>query len=389
MRSEGATPARKRRLPTRDGWIVGLATALAIACWNGSTWFMGALVGKAGLAPTTVGLILAIELAATGITMAAMTPIIGRLPLRRWIVIGGLVVIACQLLSAAPLDLPWLFAVRTLSGIASGAVYALASAAGAAADDPDKTFADAATIQLFISLVIGPVLGTSLDHFGQAGVFAGTAAYGGVCLAALLAMRLPAAPVARIVAAHGETPAATAPAVRLGMLAIVALFGLSTNGLFLFLERLAEQAGLTGTQFGLWLSVSAPTSTVGPIIAGLVGTRFGRAAPTALTLALTGLTAGMIFSLGSPAGFGLGYTLYASIYWCCYPYLFGLSAALDRSGRLAAAVGSMLILSGAAGNYLAAAVAERFGPQAFGWVCVGTGFLAALIAVPLAARARD
>jgi hypothetical protein len=79
--------------------------------------------------------------------------------------------------------------------------------------------------------------------------------------------------------------------------------------------------------------------------------------------------------------------LSAVLYYFSLPYLFGLAAALDQSGRWAAAAGSAYLLGFAAGPVFTGAVIAASGYASLATVCVTMTIVAWALAVSIVARA--
>ena len=60
-----------------------------------------------------------------------------------------------------------------MSGAAFGLVYSLASAIGAGAEVPQRTYGAAGTIALLLGVLINPMLGYGMQTYSVAGVFSG------------------------------------------------------------------------------------------------------------------------------------------------------------------------------------------------------------------------
>lgn len=370
----------------RMTWIVALGTALGIAGWNGSNFFLGAFIDSSGISSERAGLIEAIALLVMGLTMLAISAFLPRIPFNLAIRASGLLILLAQIASAGVHDFWSLVVIRSLSGIGFGVVFALASAAGSGTPDPDRTYSRAATLQILISIVLSPSLGWGMDHFGQAGVFVAMSVYCGAVWLAMVALPLPARSIASRPQAGVGDGHVPNPALVVGVLAATALFGFATNGLWVFVERIGRDTGMSGSYIGLTLSSAAPLGMLGAASAGLIGTRFGRAVPVGLSLFLTGLVTWMLFNVGTPFAFVACYWLWVAVYWGAYPHVFGLAAAIDAKGRVASMTGSILILSGALGTYGAAYVDHHFGLESFALVAFGLCTLAAVIAALVALR---
>ena len=76
-------------------------------------------------------------------------------------------------------------------------------------------------------------------------------------------------------------------------------------------------------------------------------------------------------------------------YFFAIPYLFGLAAALDKQGRLAAAAGSVYLLGFGVGPACAGNVIEAFGYRGLGWIAGAVVLIAAMVLVGVARGIRQ
>ncbi|MGA0603223.1 MFS transporter [Caulobacter sp. KR2-114] len=126
----------------------------------------------------------------------------------------------------------------------------------------------------------------------------------------------------------------TAPG--LALLAGVVGFGIAGNAIFIFVERIGEGLGITYPQMVsmmLWVTV---WTAVGPVVARMVGTRFGRMPVLAFAFLGLAVSDPMMGAPTSPAVLFWGLNLGGFCLLLAAPFYQGLMAAMDPSGRLIA-----------------------------------------------------
>jgi MFS family permease len=387
--------AFRRAMPDRIGWIVGLGTCLGMASQSAGFWMVGALVRTGGLDIQQATLMSTAEMVTIGILMLLISPSIHRWPHKKTMVFAILLAIAMQVLSAMVSGFVPLLAIRVASGIGFGLIYAIASAVGAAADDPKKAYAAAGVITLAVGTLFNPVVGFATEHSGHVGVFTAVSA---LCIALaipLLALKFDEPRHAAIPTSGRVQGAPIRWVLAAGVIVIMGLFAIATNGVYIVIERVADTVGLSGTALGNGLTVVSLVGALGiPIAARLsksaggflkerLGIEVGQAVPLTLSLLGIGACSAALVVSGSAASFYGLFTLWIIIYWLAYTYIFALSVIADPLGRMASAAGSILILLGGAGSAVAGAVTKHFGMPTFSAFVLASCVLAAILGVVL------
>jgi len=296
-----------------------------------------------------------------------------------------LLAIAAQIASIYVTELGALALVRAVSGAAFGLVYSLASAIGAGAEAPQRTYGAAGTIALLLGVLINPMLGYGMQTYGAAGVFGGI-----VILAVVLAVPLflisfksfqtsPTA-VGAVVAEQVK------PKDRLDLLSVagvvltMALMSAAVSGLYVFLERIARSVGLEGTALGAGMSVVSLIGASGGVIAIYVSRRVGNVLPLVIGLPLVGVIILSITAAKAQPQFWGAFSALTLMFWFLYPFIFGLAARVDPKGRVASATGSGKILLASGGTALAGFLGANYGIQSYGYAAIGICLLSAAIA---------
>ncbi len=357
-------------------WSVGLGTTLGMAAQSASSFLFYALKTAAGLTVEQATQALTAEGVAMGLVMLIVSPSIHRLPLRPLLALAILAALGAQVASAQVDGYGPILAVRALSGIGFGLIYAVASASGAASPTPERVYAAAGTIQLVCGAALNPLMGWG-QSLGRAGAFGAVALFGAVLAAGLL-FAPPPARLASIVRAAGTRPQlAAVVAVLLAMV----LFAGGANGVYIYYVPVADGVGLSGEALGYGLSGVSLVGALGGVAANRLGLSRGRIAPLGGGLLMMGAVSWWVLIVRSPAEFWVAFTLWIMIYIFVNAYLFGLAVAADPSGRLAAATGAALILANAGGTWGVGWVAARTGEASWGAVALALCAAAAVLTV--------
>lgn len=238
---------------------------------------------------------------------------------------------------------------RALSGLGGGIITGMAFQMLAKQKDPDRGFAVLICLQFLIggvSLYFVPML---QEQFGIAAfylILIFFAIVSGLC--GLL--------VFGRVESQGSDIAASGKIPRLKIIAVlsgIACFELAAAGVWAFAERIGDFWGLANTEISTALAIATLAGIVGSLLVIFLGTKFGRGISLIFGCGL--VTASLI-----PLTFGIGsYAIYLAsllvfnLAWAyTIPYLQGLQAALDDTGRLAVFGMGVVLLSIALGPYL-------------------------------------
>lgn len=367
------------RLPDRTTWIVGLGTTAALAGQGASPWIVSSLAGSAGLDVEQASLMVTAEMLAMGLMMMALAPIVHRLPGKAVALCAVAIILAAQILSLFASGVVLLGGARALSGFAFGALFAVASAKGAAADNPEKTYALAGVMSLLIGTAINPILGFASADYGHIGVFSGLAFYCLMVAFPLLFMRF--GQIGRAIPVIDGSAAPISPMAASGVMAIMALLAIATNGVFVFVATIAGTVGLKGAALGSAMSVVSLVSSSGALLASRMGTRYGTLPPLGGGLLVMGCSLFWLTTVTTQTTFWISFTLVVITYWFLWPYILGLAVSVDPQGRVVAATGSAKIFAGAVGSGAAGYTAAHYGLASYGAIAFGSCFGAALLSI--------
>lgn len=339
------------------------------------------------------GLLMSAEFGFTMLASLLVAPFMGRAPRRTLALGGALLAIAANLASAHLDNLYALTAMRCVAGIGAGLALACGNAAVSSARHPDRVAGHMNVLSVLLMIVVMLGYAKVMALYGLAGLYYAMAATMAVMLLAIPAMqqRAPAAePVLTVTGSKGQgNVLLSLPAICM-MLAMFVFQARDTMG-WAFVERIGTLVGYSGDELGVLLSVQSVVGLIGPLLAAMIGKRFGMSTPVILAVLLTGATS-LSYVLGehSKTLYTAGVMTICITYFYALSYLTGLAAELDREGRVVAAAGSFLSLGLAVGPAISGGLISLGGFTLAAWgIGVTVVLTLALVSVPLARIRRE
>jgi predicted MFS family arabinose efflux permease len=276
-----------------------------------------------------------------------------RLSIVKVAVAGGLVAMLAQLLSIWLQDFYPLAASRLIVGIGLGACFAATNAAVAHARNPDRVYGIAVASTLVVMAVIFfPVLGKAIASNSQRGAFFVMAIIVLIATVSFRWLRISEGELK-------EKPVSTAisvPAVAV-LFAVMSFFTLGTSAIWAFTERIGVDVGLQTSDIAVYLGLSSLSGCASALLAAWIGPRFGRGLPAMCMLLVSALSCIAIINISNDVTFIIALVLYWVGYMFLYPFLMSIAAAMDPSGRVAAAAGGVMALVFAFGPALGGLIA--------------------------------
>ncbi|UNM94954.1 MFS transporter [Ignatzschineria rhizosphaerae] len=368
---------------------VGLLTLLMLP------FLMGAMMDGLGLSEGTTGLILSVEFTLAMVSSLLISPYINRVPRRTVAVVGTLMAIAANILSAYITDVALLISVRAFAGFGAGLALAAGNSVIASAEDPDKTAGQVNVLFVVLMIVVMLGFGFIADNFGLTGTYYGVAATYAVML--IMVIRLP-----QYVETNGESStesgASKKTAVRLiglvpiGMMITMFLFSMRDTMGWAFVEQIGVSLGYTTSEMGMILALQAFIALIGPLIVAKVGNKFGITIPVLIGIIGHGsITLGYLMASDSKFFYTAIVLMNATAYFYALAYLTGLAASLDKEGRVVAATGSFIALGIAVGPAFAGQLIDLGGYGLAAWSIIVVVALTVIAVIPplKAARAKE
>lgn len=357
-------------------------------------FLISAIIHDLALDEAQAGLLMSAEFGFTMLASLLVAPFMGRAPRRTLALVGTVIAIAANIASANMGDIYALAAVRCLAGLGAGLALACGNAAVSSARHPDRIAGHMNVLSVLLMIVVMLGYAKVMALYGLPGLYYAMAATMAVMLLAIpmLAQRAPVAEAVPLVAARtggSGNVLLSLPAICM-MLAMFVFQARDTMG-WAFVERIGTMVGYTGDELGVLLSVQSVVGLIGPLIAAMIGKRFGMSTPVILAILLTGGTS-LSYVLGehSKTLYTAGVMTICVTYFYALSYLTGLAAELDREGRVVAAASSFLSLGLAVGPAISGGLISLGGFSLAAWgIGVTVVLTLLLVIVPLASVRRE
>lgn len=291
----------------------------------------------------------------------------------RLAVLGCLIAVMAQFLSAAVDSLHLLAGLRVIAGAGLGLAYAAAAMAAAATANPDRVLGYGVTAGLLAIVILLPCLAMVVTAAGYKGAY--------IALGVLVIVLIPMMRWLGQGQAHTAEPG-KAPALPLrslaGLLLCISFFNIGSGAIWGFSERVGQQAGFSVEEAGFIIATGAVSGLAGALFAGWLGDRWGRRRPVILALVLAGLGYLILGGATNSASYITGINLYWVTYMFLLPLMIGAGAALDAAGRAATLAAGAISLTFAIGPACGGFIATWFSYAAIGWFSCALCLLAAL-----------
>ncbi|MGO1075775.1 MFS transporter [Inquilinus sp. CA228] len=332
-----------------------------------SPLMIGGFMAGLSLSERDAGFVASVEFLTLAVTAIAIAPVLPRLSYRR----VGLAAVALALLaqgaSIFSASLASLALLRGLAGVGEGALWAVSlSIIASRSRNPDKIYGYFQVVWALGSIPLFAVGGELTAAYAHQGILALIA---GVTLA--LAPLLLLTPDARARSDDAATDTARAsPLLGVMTLAAIVLYVTASAAIYAFSAPLGERAGLDTGAVGYALTVTSLVGLAGAAAATALNVRWGRTIPISGFCVVFALVTLALCLSHDQTTYIVALVASGIIYYFSMPYLFGLAAALDCSGRWAAAAGSAYLLGFAAGPLAAGAVIGALGYASLAAACV-------------------
>jgi MFS family permease len=324
-----------------------------------SPFVVGGLMSGLALSERDAGFVASVELFILAVTAIAAAPVLPRFSYRRVALFAVILALLAQGASIFSASLASVALLRGLAGIGEGALYAVSLCIVAShTKNPDKVYGYFQVVWALGSVPLFAAGGELTAALAQRGIFALIA---GVTIA--LAPLLLLVPDNRSEQGHvqGCDAARASPLLGIMTFASTMLYLAVSAAIYTFSTPLGERAGLDTSAVGYALTVASLLGLAGAGLATTINVRWGRTIPiTGFFFVFTIVVLALCLSR-NPTVYVVALVTSAAVFYFSIPFLFGLAAALDRTGRWAAATGSAYLLGFAAGPLIAGALIQSTG----------------------------
>lgn len=362
---KGAKADKKVILAVMLGSCVAYSGVMSMPLW------IGAVTDGLGLNPSIPGYMGSVQLIVAAASSFWVSRNLDLWSARKFALIGMLLLILANMLSAFSSGILLLFIARGLSGMAEGMLLANLNAFISRMDRPDRLFALSLTTVGIFGIFVFALVPGFIGDYGPVGIFGFVALAGVIALAGLggFSRDKPAVQLANDIA--GEAGASDRKVNSLLPLVALAVVFVGCQGGWAYMERMGVSKGFSIGTIGAFLIVGQVISLFGPLSANLVSKNLGRKLAILLGVTISGLAV-MLASQDVPADL---YRFSASSFQ--FGTLFIVTSYLsylahrDPSGAAAAAAPAFMNLGSALGPATMGAVLGWGGFALVGWVVIG------------------
>lgn len=349
---------------------IGLLSLLSLP------FLIGTAMARFSLNEAQAGLLGTVEFASVMVVSLIVAPMMGKMDRRKLAYTGLLVVLCANVLSIFILSYQLLLVLRIVAGLGAGMVMACGNATVSNAKDPERFAGHMSVLVVFLMIFIMFVFSRVSEAWGLAGIYSAMSIT--ILFMGLFLRNIPRNALQK--AEADDTPDVVKhSALKItGLLMLGAFFAFSLRDTmaWAFVERIGTEAGFSGEQVGNLLSIQAISGLIGPIIATIIGSKFGLKWPIVIGIFVSGCATYLVSaSTDSKLLYIVGVMLMPGSYFYTLAYLTSLAAELDKQGRIVAASGSALM----AGIALGPAVGGKLIVSGGGYEMVGIAIIACAV----------
>lgn len=335
-------------------------------------FLIGATMTSLGLNGSQAGILGSAELVFVTVGSLVVAPWIGGLPRRTLAMAGAAIAILANVMSMTGVSYEMLLVFRAIAGLGCGFALAAGNATVASSANPEKMAAHMSiffVILMVAMMMIFARVGAVWGYQGSYGALAAT-----IAVVSLLLLGLPQHPGSAVQAQSVANEQSKTIFSTAGILMLLAMFTFQMRDTmsWAFVERIGAGVGFSSEEVGNLLSLQAVLGLLGPVIATVMGSRFGLKIPVVIGVIGSGLVTVMVLqSTHSAALYTATVSLISISYFYSLAYLTSLAAELDKDGRIVAASGGLLIAGSAVAPVISGVILDKGGYTLMGWVATG------------------
>jgi predicted MFS family arabinose efflux permease len=367
-----------------SAYAIGLLAMLVLP------FMIGATMNGLKLDESRAGLLGTVEFLAVMVGSLAIAPFMGKIPRRAVALFGACLAIIGNIASMFQGTFDSLLVLRPIVGLGCGLALAVGNATVATSENPEKLAGQMSVLFVALMVIAMESFAYVSEHWGYAGVYGALAISMFAVVGFLFKLPQHANEEPHSSEDHPHAHLGLFSKASIFMLVAMFAFALRDTMMWAFAERIGQAAGYKAADIGSLLSIQALIGIVGPLVASVVGSRFGLKVPVLLGIMSTGIvTFTILQSSNARIPYTIGVLGISVTYFYALSYLTALAAELDTQGRVVAASGGFLVAGVAAGPAVSGYLIVHGGYALSSWVNVGIVLVTLiLVSVPLASLKR-
>lgn len=340
---------------------------------------MGLFIDEIGLSTAQGGLVLSSEIVIAGVVALLVTQLLSKISCLRLAIVGVTIIAIGQLGTIFSMGMSSIMLSRAFVGIGAGVIYAAANAAASQSSQPERLLGIAMGVSLIGFALTMPIIGYAIDWKGITGASIATIIL--IVLVLPVLRLLPNQPI------HMTSDVVKGKDIgwllKIGLLLSVVCFSIAAGATWSFSERIGNDLGFTGGTIGLLLGVGTVCGIAGTALAAWVGSGFRKSVVISIGLAAIAISCVLVMTAKLAVIYIIGIILYWVSYMFLYPIMIAIGAGLDPSGRTAATVGGVIVLSMGTAPFVGGLIIANSSFVTLGWAAFSTCLIAIFLILPI------
>ena len=350
----------------------------------GMPFFVGGIISELGFSQSQDNLISSAEIA--GMSLSSLMGIfwISRFRWQRIAYFGLGVIIIGNLISSMIIDFQTLVIIRFLTGLlCHGVGFALGVAAIGRTNNPDKNFAYSVASQVIMGSITALVVPITIAKYGIAGM----------CVPAMIIALLTLLFVSKLSDPAKNNVQESSAATPKGILIlpliglfIMVIWQMGVGPFFNNLVPYGISIELDPSDIGTALFLSTVLSIIGPLSASALANKINRNIPVCIALTVQLL---IILSFQGDITW-IGFTIRAILFQTAWnfsgPFLMGMIASVDESGRYSVLIPASQLGGIALGHAVIASLVQGNNLVLVNYFCAGAIFLSVFLFIMVAGK---
>ena len=353
----------------------------------GMPFFVGGLISELGFTQAQANLISSAEIAGMALSSLLGAAWIGRFNWRHVALFALFAVLAGNLLSCFVENFQVLVATRFTTGLVGhGTAFALGVAAIGSTSQPDRNFGFTIASQVTMGALTALIVPKTIAIYGIAGMCAPAAILAVVAMAFI--PRLATSGHTQIPDSNQSKRTGILILPLLGLLVMI-IWQMGVGPFFNNLVPYGISIQLDPSDIGTALFLSTGLSIIGPLTASALANKINRKIPVCIALTIQLL---IILSFQGDITW-IGFTIRAILFQTAWnftgPFLMGMIANLDESGRYSVLIPASQLGGIALGHAVIASLVQGSNLVLVNYFCAGAIFLSIFLFIMVAGKIKN
>ena len=339
---------------------------------------VAAYVSGLGLDEQQATMVGSVEIVSSAFGAFTAAPYLSRHSPRGFALAGALLVVISNLIGSAVDSVTVVVFLRAVAGFAAGMVLGAGNALLSSTKQAERIYALALIGSTLVAALLMWLLPYAVSSANQKGVFVLLAAFT-VLLTPLLFL-INKRPIVRSNQLNRESGKLANIGFGISILIATVVFRIGEGAVWTVLEFLGEESQLDIHSIGKILSGTIVTGLLGAGGAAALGKKLGQLYPIWIGIIVVCATVMALSNFHNPGIYVVAVLLESLAFYFVLPYLIGLFALLDQTGRWVAIGSGAIFLGLGIGPMFGGVMVKYFGYGSLGWTMLLSGIVTVSLA---------